>query len=157
LGKLRWLNKTKIKREEPRSLLAISKPFAGRYRSHLENLAEERQLVLISIIRDNLGTLADVEDEMKPFFEYISEELSGMSEYPARAVAEAFLPLCENEDFKAVCGEVSETTGAKGKKLYMPIRAGLTGRLHGPELGKIYSWFAPEERKARIKMFLEHI
>jgi len=157
LGKLRWLNKTKIKREELRSLLAMSKPFAGRYRSHLENLPEERQLVLISIIRDNLGTLADVEDEMKPFFEFGSEELSGMSEYPAKDVAEAFSALCEKEDFKAVCREVSAKTGAKGKNLYMPIRAGLTGRLHGPELGKIYSWFAPEERKARIKTFMEHI
>ncbi len=157
LGKLRWLNKTKIKREEPQSLLAMSKPFAGRSLNNLENLPEERQLVLVSIIRDNLGTLADVEDEMKPFFEYSLEDITGVSEYPAREVAEAFLPLCESEDFKAVCGEVSGKTGAKGKNLYMPIRAGLTGRFHGPELGKIYSWFAPEERKARIKTFLEHI
>jgi nondiscriminating glutamyl-tRNA synthetase len=31
-----------------------------------------------------------------------------------------------------------EKTGAKGKELFMPIRAAITGKVHGPELDKVW-------------------
>lgn len=40
-------------------------------------------------------------------------------------------------DIKALVTHLKATTGAKGKALFEPLRAALTGELDGPELGKI--------------------
>jgi len=41
-------------------------------------------------------------------------------------------------DFGAFLDDLRSRSGAKGKQLFMPLRAALTGRLDGPELGRIY-------------------
>jgi nondiscriminating glutamyl-tRNA synthetase len=41
--------------------------------------------------------------------------------------------------FASLVKRISEQTGLKGKKLYLPLRAVLTGRLHGPELERIFA------------------
>lgn len=40
-------------------------------------------------------------------------------------------------DIKALVGHLKTATGAKGKAIFEPLRAALTGELDGPELGKI--------------------
>ncbi len=46
---------------------------------------------------------------------------------------------------------VGKETGAKGKELFMPIRAALTGNIHGPELPKIIAVLDKEVCLERIK------
>ena len=43
-------------------------------------------------------------------------------------------PLPDRETFRAVAARVRERTGQKGKALFHPIRAALTGDISGPEL-----------------------
>ena len=40
----------------------------------------------------------------------------------------------QGADFKAITEQVKQQTGAKGKRLFMPLRLALTGRQHGPEM-----------------------
>ncbi|HET7649143.1 MAG TPA: glutamate--tRNA ligase [Gammaproteobacteria bacterium] len=42
-------------------------------------------------------------------------------------------------DFRSFAKAVSAATGRKGKSLYMPLRAALTGRLHGPEMERLWA------------------
>ncbi len=42
------------------------------------------------------------------------------------------------EPFAALIRRIGEQTGLKGKSIYLPIRAAVTGRLHGPELDRIF-------------------
>lgn len=46
--------------------------------------------------------------------------------------------LTHKNDFDAFINLMKATTGVKGKHLFMPIRAALTGRHDGPELGAVY-------------------
>ncbi|MFH2075484.1 MAG: hypothetical protein ABIJ57_09080, partial [Pseudomonadota bacterium] len=45
-------------------------------------------------------------------------------------------------------------TGLKGKKLYLPIRAAVTGRLHGPELEQIFKHLSPASLLKRVEKAL---
>ena len=42
------------------------------------------------------------------------------------------------EIYLAAIKYTKEKTSAKGKELFMPIRAALTGKVHGPELDKVF-------------------
>ncbi len=57
---------------------------------------------------------------------------------------------------EAVAGEgasveaVKTATGEKGRQLFMPLRAALTGELHGPELKAVLELLGPERAAARL-------
>ena len=46
-----------------------------------------------------------------------------------------------------------EKTGAKGKELFMPIRAVITGKVHGPELDKVFAILGKDTALMRLKSF----
>ena len=41
------------------------------------------------------------------------------------------------DSFAEMVGDLKRETGRKGKALLLPLRVGLTGRISGPELGKL--------------------
>jgi glutamyl/glutaminyl-tRNA synthetase len=43
-------------------------------------------------------------------------------------------------------------TGAKGKDLFLPIRTALTGRVHGPELDKVFAIIGRDEALKRFNL-----
>ena len=42
----------------------------------------------------------------------------------------------------------------RGKKLYLPIRAAVTGRLHGTELDRIFTLLSPTSLRKRVEKAL---
>ncbi len=54
------------------------------------------------------------------------------------------------DDFKALANAVKEKTGAKGKALFMPLRAALTGETGGPEMGRVFPLIGPERARRRF-------
>lgn len=56
----------------------------------------------------------------------------------------------EADEFKAYARALSEASGAKGKDLYMPLRAALTGATHGPEMDRIWKLLGRERIKQRL-------
>ncbi|MEL6508112.1 MAG: glutamate--tRNA ligase, partial [Pseudomonadota bacterium] len=46
---------------------------------------------------------------------------------------------------------VKEKTGAKGKKLFMPLRLALTGRSHGPEMGPLFALIGADKARNRLR------
>ena len=53
-------------------------------------------------------------------------------------------------DFKTWTRVVGASTGRKGAALYMPLRAALTGRTHGPELAPLVALLGSERVAERI-------
>jgi len=100
-------------------------------------------------IRPNLETLADVAswwavitgpvaapamaDEDKPF---LAEA--------ARAVADT------GTDWQALTSALKETTGRKGKALFLPLRQALTGMDHGPDMASLLPLIGVTEASARL-------
>lgn len=54
------------------------------------------------------------------------------------------------DDFKALANGVKAATGAKGKGLFMPLRAALTGETGGPEMGRVFPLIGPERARRRL-------
>ncbi|CAL1239971.1 glutamate--tRNA ligase [Candidatus Methylocalor cossyra] len=57
------------------------------------------------------------------------------------------------EDFDAFLAALQTRTGTKGKSLFLPLRAALTGRCDGPELGAVYRLLDPHRRHRRLAEF----
>jgi glutamyl-tRNA synthetase len=76
----------------------------------------------------------------------------------ARQAGEAFYgcavdALREAADFDGFLAGVKTRSGAKGKQLYMPLRAALTGRFDGPELARIHQIMDPYRLRKRLEEF----
>lgn len=54
-------------------------------------------------------------------------------------------------ELKVIVRELSECTGRNGPALFMPLRAALTGVLHGPELAPLLALIPPDEVQARLE------
>ena len=56
-------------------------------------------------------------------------------------------------DLQAIAGAARAATGRKGADLYMPLRAALTGREHGPELAPLLRAMPPGAARERLARF----
>lgn len=106
---------------------------------------EERLREIFDIAAEKLSCFSDLSRETVSFFpglpNYSDEarsELVNAREF-LEAAAEIFDSL-ENWNSTSIAGaikELSARTGRKGKALYMPLRAAVTGLCHGPDLLRV--------------------
>ncbi|MBN1615571.1 MAG: glutamate--tRNA ligase [Deltaproteobacteria bacterium] len=146
--KLRWINGIYLRKDAPRRLAERLVPFMEKAGYSLKDLGECRAEDIAMAVRDNLVTLSDVENYLPIFFDdrYEVHEEAGrlLKKEEARRVLTAFrdtllsAPHLGEPDFRDVIRQVSEKTGLTGKKLFMPLRAALTGDTRGPELDRIF-------------------
>ena len=101
-------------------------------------------------VRGNIERLEDA----RAWREIVSGEIAPEIEDAAVTDAAAELvpddPLTE-ESWAAFTNAVKEATGAKGKKLFMPLRLALTGRGRGPEMQMLFPLIGAEKARARLK------
>ena len=55
--------------------------------------------------------------------------------------------------YQLLVDELKQHTGAKGKNLFMPLRAALTGETHGPELARILALLPPDTVRRRLQVW----
>jgi len=55
------------------------------------------------------------------------------------------------EIYAAAIKYAKEKTGLKGKELYMPVRAAITGQTSGPELDKVFTVLGKDRVLKRLK------
>lgn len=110
-------------------------------------------------IRDNVAVPADAErlaarlldDPLSDEFEVIAAVREAGNNFFVTAAG----LVDEAVDFKAFSKVVGSATGCKGKSLFMPLRAALTGETHGPEMARIWDFLGKEEIKARLQCAAE--
>lgn len=105
----------------------------------------------IDLVKKGCDRIVDIPEAMRFLFEFdpakglgspeAAEALADpMTPTVIEALAEelnAGAPLDRPDDYQALANRVKEKTGAKGKKLFMPIRLATTGMAHGPELARV--------------------
>ncbi|MBS1211394.1 MAG: gltX, partial [Proteobacteria bacterium] len=104
--------------------------------------------LFLDIVRSNCVFPAAADAWARILF---TDELSFAAdiEAAAREAGEAFFlaaldaATSAGEDFDEFMRALKARSGAKGKGLFMPLRAALTGRLDGPELVKLYTVLDP--------------
>lgn len=144
-GKLRWLNGKHMRRLGLEELDHLAEPF---FPSSLAGIyPREKRLEILALVRDSLESLDQLPSAVGVFRPEVDiDEEAGMAlkQEGARSILEALADKLkgEREDLepervKALIAEVGETVGFRGRELYFPIRAAVTGTVHGPDLARL--------------------
>jgi glutamyl/glutaminyl-tRNA synthetase len=139
--KLRWVNAHYLHHADGDTLLGWGASFLS---PEVRALPTARVVRMLECVRGNLTTLADLAGETAVFLPGVPAAEPDAREVLAEpgtarvcgAVATALgqLESLDASGFKSTLQQVGAELGVKGRALFQPIRAALTGRTHGPEL-----------------------
>lgn len=76
---------------------------------------------------------------------------------PSDFFRHALNSLQPDMDFAAFANRVKAASGASGKQLFQPLRAALTGHLHGPEMPRLFKLIRCERAKRRLSAHVINI
>ncbi|MBD2872198.1 glutamate--tRNA ligase [Paenibacillus arenilitoris] len=166
--KLSWMNNEYLKKADLNRLVDLCIPHlqqAGRLPEDL--VAEVRTWAtdLVALHQDKLRYAAEIVPLTELFFrETVADEddaAAVLAEEQVPAVLGAFLGLVEAgetefdvDGIKDMIKSVQKSTGFKGKQLFMPIRAALTGQTHGPDLNQSIALLGKEKVIGRLRVRL---
>lgn len=148
-NKLNWMNNHYIKNAELATVVDLALPHlqkAGFVPETLDDKEEKWVTEVIGLLKDKLNYGAQIVQLSELFFkeEYKIEEDAEqvLKEEQVPVVLQSFINQLEQADEFAVdiikksLKNVQKETGFKGKQLFMPVRAALTGQIHGPDLNQ---------------------
>lgn len=179
LDKLNWLNGNYIRKKTNEELYDLLIPFMIKekvVKANDINVKKVKNKIFkcVEAFKEKIKTLKEFALEARDLFtakisDYEDEALGILKLDTSKKVIDIFLGMLEKlasadgliKDEDSLTEEEAKTiineTGAflknediKGKLLYMPIRASLTGKVHGPELPKIISILGSKECIERI-------
>ncbi|MDD4357661.1 MAG: glutamate--tRNA ligase family protein, partial [Smithellaceae bacterium] len=159
--KLRWLNAIYIRSLTADDLMNRLWPFLRRAGYQPEKLEPRWMKQVIETVKDELTALADVGEHIEIFFEgryrMTPEAKQILDSANAKKVVLAFGEYLDDaegsplEIYAAAIKQAREKSGVKGRDLFMPVRAALTGKVHGPELEKVFAILGKESAVKRLK------
>ena len=164
--KLKWLNGIYIRKLPMEKVAEGIRPFLGEYLA--EKSPEEQEIWLKYVAEslfDHINTFSDIKTELEKFMKediHISEEAKEvLAQEESIAVIRCFrnkLEALEEVNPPAVKEAIKETgkeMTAKGKGLFMPVRIGISGELHGPDLANTVTILGKEKTLGRIDKILQ--
>ncbi len=163
--KLEWLNSHYIRKMDPHRLVRAFLPYLEKAGIPVQLLDETYLGKVCALLKENLTVLSEVEAYLSIFFDErfsFDEEAQAFLRPPENkgllqtslAVIEG-CPEIPEEDASPLLRQLEEKVGRKGKSLYGPLRAAMTGKMKGPELAKILPLLGKERMKKRLRMALE--
>lgn len=161
--KLRWMNSVYMRESDLDKITDIAMPYLkekGFASSSEKNYIKE----VVDLVRGYSDTIVDIPANVK----LILDDLISDFEEDALAIlktdsAKLVLSIFKTEidkiveinesNFKEAISNAQKITGKKGKEIFMPIRASLTGKLHGPELNRLVPLLGKEKILKRLIKF----
>ncbi len=153
------LNSRALRSMDTGELLSLVSPALERSGFPIDRFGEEHMRAMIETAREGANTPADVVSHMGQFAGAVKPDdatLTILKAPETSQVADALkkalsgLSTIDTEKYKSVIESVSLQTGLKGKRLYQPVRAVITGAASGPKLADIFTILGPEELLKRI-------
>jgi len=149
-NKLAWMNGEYIKAANVERIVALCLPHlqqAGLVGLELDEAKKEWVTGLVALHQDKLRSASEIVEHTKLFFAQDvvdeAEAAEVLAEETVPTVLSSFLEELQAdgvdfsvEGIKAMIKSVQKATGCKGKSLFMPIRAAITGQTHGPDLNQ---------------------
>jgi nondiscriminating glutamyl-tRNA synthetase len=163
IAKLNWFNGEYI-RKLPLSLITErAKPYIAESDLHSYSSAQLEEM--IATVREGLTMLSDVSDATRFYFGTIVDvpgdlQQSVLSTASARKVLDKTLqslssmPWGDHKGCKAIVDGIGKELSVKGKDLYWPLRAALSGKTQGPDLGSLISVLGESRVRARLEAAL---
>lgn len=158
--KLDWMNGVYIRKANVRLLSELAFPYFQQ--AGFPVSSEEEVEAIISLLQDKVERISQFAERAHIFYqtEVVPEnrEAGNMIRTPEAAqIFQCFLKETESLNdwnggkFLEIMKHIQSQAGIKGKNLWMPIRVGLTGQLHGPELPKVVELFGLGKCREFIK------
>ncbi len=169
VNKLNWMNSHYIRQKSAEELLALCLPWLQEAGWIAPGEAEAKRdwgLRLVRLAQERMDTLAQICDfaalfsggTVTPENEETLEMLK-LEHVPAmlkvfrdQVAASARI---DEETAKGLMKAVQAETGIKGKNLFMPVRAAISGQLHGPDMNDMMIVLGRENLLARVDHVLE--
>ncbi|WP_435167028.1 glutamate--tRNA ligase [Paenibacillus glycanilyticus] len=164
--KLSWMNGEYMKKIDIERLVDLCLPHlqkAGRVGEQLDAADREWVTALAALYQEKLRAASDIVELTELFFrdtvEDEEEAKAVLAEEQVPAVLTAFLAKIEASEASAFTVDgikdwikaVQKETGFKGKQLFMPIRAALTGQTHGSDLNQSIALLGRDKVINRLK------
>ncbi len=123
-------------------------------------VADEHRNAFIEAVRPNISFPEHAEKWAHRLFTDPLELGDEAREVVAEAGSDFFRAALEGleehpDDFKGLANAVKKATGSKGKSLFMPLRAALTGETGGPEMGRVFPLIGVERARQRLAACIE--
>jgi glutamyl-tRNA synthetase len=163
--KLEWLNSFYIREKEEPQLSEILIPYLRKAGLRIDQMDRQWLNQISGVLKENLVILSQVEEYLGIFFDekfFFEDGAKTILLDPRnRETLRSVLGILEDPSEITSDGQISlltqleKMTKRKGKDLYAPLRAAVTGKTKGPELVKTLPLLGKERIIKRLKMALE--
>jgi nondiscriminating glutamyl-tRNA synthetase len=163
IKKLEWLNSLYIRGKEEDRLSELLLPYLEK--AGLTQVDRHTFHQITGVLKENLVRLSQVEEYFGIFFDqkFLFEEGAKilLLDHRNREILPIVFNLLEAtseirpDAWPSLLTQLEKETGRKGKDLYAPLRAAITGKTKGPELIKTLPLLGKERIIKRLKMALE--
>jgi nondiscriminating glutamyl-tRNA synthetase len=163
--KLEWLNSFYIREKEEEQLSEILIPYLQKAGIRTDEIDRQWFRQISGVLRENLVVLSQVDEYLGIFFDEkfsFEEGAKTLLQDPRnRETLRSVLGVLETSSEIVFSGQtpllsqLEKKTGRKGKNLYAPLRAAITGKTRGPELARTLPLLGKERIIRRLKMALE--
>lgn len=162
--KLDWMNGVYL-REIPEEEY-VSYAIAELKNAGLNTGNDSKNKLIVRAVRKSLSHLDEIKAKTSLFYndqitEYDDNAREWLKKNDSKIVFKAMvdeiekLPEIDLNSFKSVMGNVQKNTGIKGKDLWMPVRAAMTGLTEGPELPLVIDILGKDKMLKFLKQAME--
>jgi glutamyl-tRNA synthetase len=163
--KLEWLNSHYIRKKEEEPFSELLLPYLEKAVLTIHQIDPNHLTKISGVLKENIVILSQIEEYLGIFFDekFLFEEgaKTVLLDSGNRESLHIILNVLEAsseitpDNCSSLLSQLEEKTGRKGKNLYAPLRAGVTGKMKGPELVKTLPLLGRERMIKRLKMALE--
>ncbi|MEG6587017.1 glutamate--tRNA ligase [Dendrosporobacter sp. 1207_IL3150] len=171
IDKLNWINSHYMKKLSPAQVTELALPHlveAGYIQETMSQEEKDNLIQFVGTIQEHLSYAAQVVDHVDVYFndnvEFENDEAKQVlqdAEIPQ--VMNSFMnKLSELEELSAnavqsILKSITKELKVGGKKVYMPVRVAITGKMHGPDLGQFITIIGKERTLSRLASTLTKI
>lgn len=166
--KLDWVNGHYVRDLSVDELTEKIKPFMVKSGLIDESYPEDKLKLLAATWQSAIDKFSDAPELSKNYFlvdedmTWDEEAVEAIKTDDAKKLIDSFLNHLEeideiDEEFAStIMKKIQKETGIKGKNLWFPVRAAITGSVHGPELSNAFVIMGKEKIKERLNYVKEN-
>lgn len=166
--KLDWVNGHYVREMSLEDLAKAIKPFMEKSGLVDENYSDKNYKLLAETWQSAIDKFSDAPKLSKNYYLedsevcYDDEAKEILKEEDSKKLIDAYLAKLDevseiDADFaKSIMKKIQKETGIKGKNLWFPIRAAITGSVHGPDLSNVMLLMGKDKINNRLKFVKEN-
>ncbi len=161
LEKLKWVNRAHLKKLTEEQLLERTRQTLQNSGLDVSGVGESWLRSAVGMFLPEVETLKDLADRLRVFLdEGLGWEPEAKQLLESEETRKVLTGLQEElggaeeitqENYKPMISALAKRVGVSGRRLYLPLRAALTGKMHGPELDKVFILLGKEKILARTR------